>query len=96
MNADCAVVYASLYAENWSESSPYVQTVVVPNITSDNMPIVDLKLSEDITLWDSEESAYSNLIKVETNDGSITAYCKGKPENDFIIKMRIAGDVTNG
>lgn len=94
VNADCAVVYATLDAENWSETTPYTQTIVVANITSNNMPIVDLKLSEDTLLWDDEETAYSNLIKIETNDGSITAYCKNKPEVDFTIKMRISGDVT--
>lgn len=94
VNADCAVVYATLNAENWSETTPYTQTVVVANITSNNMPIVDLKLSDDTLSWDDEETAYSNLIKIETSDGSITAYCRNKPDIDFTIKMRISGDVT--
>lgn len=94
ITADCAVVYANLPAANWSNTFPYSQTVVIASITSDNVPIVDLNLSSDSSLWKDEESAYSELIKVETNDQSITAYCKNKPPVDFSIKLRIAGDVT--
>lgn len=94
VNADCAVVYATLLSTNWSETFPYTQTITVANITENNVPIVDLKLPEDSSLWETEESSYANLIKVETQNGSIIAYCKNKPESDFTIKMRIAGDVT--
>lgn len=95
VNADCAVLYAILLADNWSETKPFSQTVILSNITSANMPIVDLQLSDDTSLWDDEESAYSNLIKVETNNGSITAYSRSKPQINFKIKMRISGDVTS-
>ena len=95
INTDCVVLYATLLADGWSDTAPYTQTVAVTSMSADNVAIVDISLSDDNSLWEAEETAYSNLTKVETADGSITAIClKSKPASDFTIKMKIAGDIS--
>lgn len=95
INADCAVLYATFTADGWSDTAPYTQTVVVNNIAADNTPIVDISYSADTSLWDSERKAYNCLTKMETIDGGIVAYClDSKPESDFTVKLRIAGDMS--
>lgn len=94
INADCVILYANFLVENWIEENIYfTQTVEVDNITENNMPIVDLKLSDNYELWEEEEIAYSNLIKLETGNQRVTAYCLSKPEKNFTIKLRISGDI---
>lgn len=95
INADCAVLYGTFVADGWSDTAPYTQTVTVNNIAADNTPIVDISYSADTSLWDSERKAYNCLTKMETIDGGIVAYClDSKPESDFTVKLRIAGDIT--
>lgn len=95
INADCAVLYATFVADGWSDAAPYTQTVTVNNIAADNTPIVDISYSADTSLWDSERKAYNCLTKMETIDGGVVAYClDSRPENDFTVKLRIAGDIT--
>ena len=95
INTDCVVLYATLLADGWSNTAPYTQTVAITSISSNNVPVIDISLSDDNSLWEAEETAYSNLTKIETADGSITATClKSKPASDFTIKMKIAGDIS--
>ena len=96
VNADCAILYATFLANNWSSEAPYTQTVTVEGITENHVPIVDISYSKDTSLWEDEEKNYSYLTKVETNDGTITAIClKDRPENNFSIKLKISGDLTS-
>lgn len=95
INTDCVVLYATLLASDWSDSAPYTQTVAVASISANNVPVVDISFSDDNTLWESEVSAYDCLTKVDTADGSITATCLStKPETDFTIKLKVAGDLS--
>lgn len=95
LNADCAVLYATLKADQWSDTAPYIQEVEVTNITENHMPIVDIFLIGTVDEQINAMQAYSYLTQVITNNGSITASClMNKPEYDFIIKLRISGDIT--
>lgn len=95
INADCAVLYATLSVDGWGDTAPYSQTVAVEGITENHVPIVDISYSGDTSLWEQEEKNYSYLTKVETNNGTITAIClKYKPEQNFSIKLKISGDLT--
>lgn len=95
INADCAVLYATFVADGWSDTAPYTQIVTVNSITADNTPIVDISYSADTSLWDGERKAYNCLTKMETLDGGVVAYClDNKPESDFTVKLRIAGDMS--
>ena len=94
INADCAVLYATFLANNWSETAPYTQTIVINTVQQDNVPIIDIFLSEDSSLWKAEIDAYHFLTKVETINEGIIGYCLNyKPEVDFTIKLKIAGDI---
>ena len=54
-----------------------------------------ISYSENTSLWTDEKKAYSCVNKIETIDGGIVAYClDSKPESDFTVKLRIAGDIT--
>lgn len=95
INTDCVILYATLLASGWSDTAPYTQTVSVTSILASNVPVVDISYSDDSSLWDDEETAYNYLTKVETADGSIVATCrKTKPETDFTIKLKVAGDIS--
>ena len=95
VNADCAVLYATFLADSWSSEAPYTQTVIVEGITENHVPIVDISYSEDTFLWQGEENAFALLSKVETGNGNIIGTClSNKPEIDFTIKLKIAGDIT--
>ena len=96
VNADCAILYATFLADNWSDTAPYTQNVAVTNIDSTHVPIVDISYSEDSSLWENEEAAYAKLTKIDTADGYIIGTCrKEKPTSDFTIKLKIAGDITD-
>ena len=96
VNADCAILYATFLADNWSDTAPYTQNVTVTNIDSTHVPIVDISYSEDSSLWENEEAAYAKLTKIDTADGYIIGTCrKEKPTSDFTIKLKIAGDITD-
>lgn len=95
INTDCVILYATLLASGWSYTAPYTQTVTVTSISANNVPVIDISYSDDNTLWEAEETAYSCLTKVETADGSITATCLNtKPNTDFTIKLKVAGDIS--
>lgn len=95
VNADCAVLYATFLADNWSSEAPYTQTVTVEGITENHVPIVDISHSGDTSLWENEENAFALLSKVETGNGNIIGTClSNKPAIDFTIKLKIAGDIT--
>lgn len=95
INTDCAVLYITLLANGWSNTAPYTQTVIVSSISETNMPIVDLKYSDDNSLWEAEEKAYGYLTKMDTQNGSITAICRSqKPEVDINLVLRVSGDVS--
>ena len=96
VNADCAILYATFLADNWSDTAPYTQNVTVTNIDSTHVPIVDISYSGDSSLWENEEAAYAKLTKIDTADGYIIGTCrKEKPTSDFTIKLKIAGDITD-
>lgn len=96
INADCAQLFVTLPVDGWSDTAPYVQTILLPSISSDNVPIVDILYSEDTANWESEQQAYSCLTKITTGDGFITAIClSDKPEIDVNIKLKISGDLSS-
>ena len=95
INADCVVLYATFLADSWSSEAPYTQTVTVEGITENHVPIVDISYSEDTSLWQDEGNAFALLSKVETGNGNIVGTClSNKPEINFTIKLKIAGDIT--
>ena len=59
------------------------------------MPIVDISHSGHTSLWKDEEDAFTFLSKGEAREGNIIGTClSNKPEIDFTIKLKIAGDIT--
>lgn len=79
-------------ASNWSENIPYTQTVDIEGISSTDDPFVDVNMSNVITGEEGEllSEAWSFIGRVETNNGSVTAYCyTERPKIDIPILLKV-------
>jgi hypothetical protein len=87
------VFTVTLASDEWVGSvAPFTQTVTIEGIKQTDIPFVDVVLSNDITTAMAEESAYSNVSKVTTSDGSITVRCnKKKPSINLNLILRVVG-----
>ena len=80
---------ATLSASGWSSSAPYTQTVSISGIQSSDFPVVDIILS-DQSQASSIKDAWGNVDKIESGNGSITAYCyDSKPSSDIPIQLLV-------
>ena len=69
-----------LLPENWEleNNNIYFQTLQISEIKSTDTAIADLALSDDLATRILELEMWSNIIKIEINDGNITAYFQGE------------------
>ena len=69
-----------LLPENWESGNNniYFQTLQISEVKSTDKAIADLALSDDLSTGILELDMWSNIIKIEINDGSITAYFQGE------------------
>lgn len=72
---------------NFSENT-YMQVIPVNGIKEKDIAMVCIELSDDETLADKELQVWNRITKIVINNGSITAYIKGKVP-DVSIKIRI-------
>lgn len=85
------VTVVTLAAAGWSSSSPYTQTVEVPDITETDRPIVSLYLPDGITASNVklQSKAYGCVDRAVTGAGNITVYCYNKkPTVDFQVQLK--------
>lgn len=72
-----ALYTGTFVASGWSSSAPYAQTITVEGIASSDWPIADVSF-ENVTSSDdgiSLAEAWAMVNRVETGDGTLTAYC---------------------
>lgn len=79
----------TLSADGWSDTAPYMQAVEIDGITADMSPIVDIVLSDDADMANSEQAAWSCITKAAAGDGVITFFCyENKPEVAMKFKVK--------
>ena len=91
INALEAVRTATLPASGWSSSVPYTQTVSVTGVKNTDKPIIGIyfKGTESAVTVKAMNKAYGFVDRIETQDGSIKAYCYNKkPTVDFSIQLK--------
>lgn len=67
----------------------YTQIIPVNGIKEKDIAIVNVELSDDPNLADSELKAWYKISNIFINDGSITIYCKnGIPDIDLKIRIK--------
>lgn len=69
-----------LSASGWSSTSPYTQTVALSGIKSDSVPTYGLRLTGVLssTTVEAQKLAWGYVDRIESKDGSVTAYCYSK------------------
>ncbi|KAK8834358.1 hypothetical protein M9Y10_031322 [Tritrichomonas musculus] len=72
---------------NFSENM-YMQVIPVNGIKEKDIAMVCIELSDDEALADKELQVWNRVTRIIINNGSITAYIKGKMP-DVSIKIRI-------
>lgn len=61
--------------DGWSTSAPYTQTVSVKGLKADVPAIIDVIVSDNLTVGLAETNAWSKITKVVTDVNTVTAYC---------------------
>ena len=82
---------ATFAVAGWAgDSAPYVQTVAVNGLTVDDMPIVDLAMSDNDTAdsADAKLTAWGLIGRIVAGNKTLTAYCYGDaPEAEIPVKL---------
>lgn len=81
----------NLAIDNWNgDTAPYTQTINMSGITADNSPIIDLIVSDDITLGKEEITQWSYITKATTGENIITFSCyEKKPSITMNFKVKV-------
>lgn len=78
-----------LLATEWSDAVPYTQKVKIKNIDGSMSPIIDVMLSDDISIAKEEQTAWGYITKAKTSYESITFMCyETKPTVDISFKVK--------
>lgn len=81
---------ATLVAGWWSDSAPYIQGVVIPEILYSDTPHITPVYSGTNATAIAQKEAWSYVSKAETSDGLITFYCfEEKPTIDINIQIEV-------
>lgn len=72
-----ALYKGTFVASGWSSSAPYVQTITVEGIVSSDWPIADVSFENATSADDgvSLSKAWAAINRIETGNGTLTAYC---------------------
>ncbi len=76
----------SLAAASWSGTAPYTQTVSVPGVTAEDVPVIGISIADGTTAANAklQNKAWSCVDRAVTGAGTITFYCYNKkPASDF-------------
>ena len=80
----------ALAAQNWSEATPYRQTVAAAGILATDTPHWSVVYSADPDLALSEKEAFALVDDLDTEDGSLTFTCfEAVPEVDLNIQLEV-------
>ena len=81
---------ATLLSTGWTgEASPYSQTVTVTGMLATDKPIVDIVQTGTETTDKPMREAWTNITRITTAAGSITAYADSKPGVNLPIQMEV-------
>lgn len=81
-------VSVSVPASGWTGSAaPYTQTVTVSGILATDNVVIDLIASATAATAETELEAWAMLYRIDTADGSITAYANDKPSVDLTLQI---------
>lgn len=83
--------YATFKADDWSQSAPYIQRVVVPGMTVNDVPIISLHIADGTTSVDvkSQSKAYGYVDRAVSGGGQLVLYCyNSKPSVDFTVAIK--------
>lgn len=74
----------------WNRGSDgsYTQVIPISGIKETDVAIVNIELSDDPAIAESELQAWSKISKITMNDGNITVYCKNEIP-DIVIQVKI-------
>ncbi len=74
----------------WNRDSDgsYTQIIPVSGIKETDVAIVNVKLSDDPNIAESELQAWGKISKITINDGNITVCCKNEIP-DIVIQVKI-------
>ena len=79
----------SLPASGWSSTAPYTQTVNVPGMTSDMVPLVGIVQSVDADTAQDERDDFGAIIRVDSGNGTFTATASSRPSKDLNLQIEV-------
>lgn len=82
--------YTILNKDNWiGSTAPYIQTLLIPGLTDESSPIVDIMVSSYMPQGILEIQQWSLISRMVAKQGTITAYCYGnKPTINLNIHIK--------
>jgi hypothetical protein len=85
-----AMLTATLGADDWTGTeAPFVQIQAVSGILASDVPIVDVVLSGDWEVDEARLEAWGHIYRIVTNNNSITAYAREKPEVALPLQLKV-------
>ena len=85
------VCYQAAFPDNdWSQTAPYTQTVLVEGLLGTDTPIADITLDDDPEIAAGELEAYGLVSRMDAEDGQLTAICyDSAPEAEFTARLMV-------
>ena len=96
VNRIASLMEVDLPATGWSDSFPYIQTVMVAGYTDDDTPALSMAIDNTATADEirAYRKAFSYIYYGEANSSGVSFYALNKPSID--IKVMLSGPVIPG
>lgn len=79
----------TLLASGWSDTVPYMQTIAIDGLTEELQPLIDLVISDNVSLGVEEMEQWSYVTKAISGANTLTVYCYlDKPTIDLNVKIK--------
>lgn len=77
-------------ADNWTDTTPYSQTIAVEGLTVEDEPNIYLIKSIEPETRKTEQEAFNKISDARTAENSITIYCdEEKPDITFNLALEV-------
>ena len=79
-----------VFAQNWSSSAPYTQTIGVSGIRATDEPIADVGLGNVVEDNSKSLEDWAKVTRITTSNDSITVICEEEcPADDLEIRLKV-------
>ena len=82
--------FTAIIGTTWSgTAAPYTQTISVDGMLSADNPMVDIVVSDDFSIAETQLESFGYIYKIVTSDGSVTVYSTEPTTTEVTIRMEV-------